>query len=236
MKTSGTICWAIYFLGLAGALLFTLLLVHEGAGEVLRAVTAAGWWLALISALHLLPLSLDSFEWWILFPKRDRLPLRTVVWARFLGESVSNLVAAAQVGGDLVRARLAVLKGAPLAVATATVLVDITASVFAQTFFTVLGLSLLIVTTGRIQLIGPVLAGAPLALGAVGGFYIVQRLGMFRLFGFILSRCAHDPRWRSLSGKGGELDQTLRQVYARKRAVAVCESISNCNWRPVHRT
>jgi hypothetical protein len=129
MKTTKSISSAIYFLGLAGALLFTLLLAHEGAREVVRAVAAAGWWLVLISALHLLPFSLDSFEWWILFPKRDRLPLLAVGWARFLGESVSNLVPAAQVGGDLVRARLAVLKGASLPVATATVLVDITVSV-----------------------------------------------------------------------------------------------------------
>jgi hypothetical protein len=94
--------------------------------------------------------------------------------------------------------------------------------VFAQTFFTLLGLSLLILTTGRIHLIGPVMVGAPLALGAVAGFDAVQRLGMFRLFGFLLSRCAHDSKWRSLSGKGGELDRTLRRVYARKRAVAAC--------------
>jgi len=45
-------------------LLFTILLIREGAHDVVRAVAATGWWLAVIPAFHLLPLFLDSFEWW----------------------------------------------------------------------------------------------------------------------------------------------------------------------------
>ena len=96
---------AIYLFGFAGALLFTILLIREGAHDVIRAVATAGWWLAVIPTFHLLPLFLDSFEWWLLFPVESRPGLRTTFWARFLGESFSNLVPAAQVGGDIVRAR-----------------------------------------------------------------------------------------------------------------------------------
>lgn len=211
---------AIYVLFLAGALLFTVLLVRQGAADVVRAVASTGGWLAVIVAFHLVPLFLDSLDWWILFPEQDKLRLRTIYWLRWVGESIANLVPAAQVGGDIVRARLAVFRGAAIPVATATVVVDITVSVFVQTFFTLLGLTLLILVTGRTHLMGPALAGAPLAVGAVAGFYLVQRLGMFRLFGVIVSRFVSDPRWRSLAGKGGEIDQTLRRVYARGRAVA----------------
>jgi putative membrane protein len=170
----------------------------------------------------LLPLFLDSFEWWLLFPREHRPRLRTVFWTRFLGESFGNLVPAALVGGDIVRARLAVLYGTPMAVSAGTVLVDITVSVFVQTFFTLLGLTLLILVTGRTSLLGPTLVGAPFAILAVAGFYFFQRLGMFRLFSAILSRCANDERWRSLAGKSGELDQALRSIYSRIGAVAAC--------------
>ena len=226
MKAIGKVGPTIYALFLAGALLFTMLLIRQGAADVVRAVAAAGWWLVVITAFHLIPMFLDSLEWWILFPKQDRLRLRTMYRVRWMGESIANLVPAAQVGGDIVRARLAALSGAPISVATATVVVDMTVSVFMQTLFTLLGLSLLIRATGQTNLIAPALAGAPLAVGAVAGFYFVQRVGMFRLFGLIVSRFVDDPHWRSLVGKGGEIDQTLRKLYARGRSVAACCAIT----------
>ena len=222
MKSVEKIVPAIYLFGLAGAFLFTFLLIRAGAQDVIRAVAEAGWWLAVIALFHLIPIFLDSFEWWMLFPRENRPRLRIIYWTRWVGESVSNLVPAAQVGGDIVRARLVVLYGVPIPMATATVIVDITISVFIQTFFTLLGLTLLLLATGRTNLIFPMLVGAPLAIGAVAGFYAVQRLGMFRLFGAIVTRWATDPKWRSLAGKGGEIDQTLRKVYTRKRAVGMC--------------
>jgi putative membrane protein len=222
MNSVGKIGPGIYLFGLAGAFLFTFLLIRAGAQDVLRAVAEAGWWLAVIAVFHLIPLFLDSFEWWMLFPHEDRPDFRTIYWIRWVGESVSNLVPAAQVGGDIVRARLVVLYGAPIPAATATVIVDITVSVFIQTFFTLLGLTLLLLATGRTNLIFPMLVGAPLAIGAVAGFYAVQRLGMFRLFGAIVTRWATDPKWRSLAGKGGEIDHALRKVYTRKRTVGMC--------------
>jgi putative membrane protein len=112
-----------------------------------------------------------------------------------------------------------VLCGTPMDVSAGTVLVDITISVFTQTFFTLSGLMLLIVVTGRTNLLGPTLMGAPFAILAIAGFYFVQRMGLFRIFDTILSRCARDERWRSLAGKGGKLDQTLRRIYSRTGAV-----------------
>jgi len=226
MKAMGKIGPTIFLFGIAGAVLFTLLLIREGAQDVIRAVAEAGWWLAVITGFHLIPLFLDSFEWWILFPRENSPRIRTIYWIRWMGESVANLVPAAQVGGDILRARLAALYGVPIPVATATVVVDITVSVLVQTFFTVLGLVLLVFLTGRTNLMLPTLAVAPLAIGAVAGFYSLQRLGMFRLFGAIVTRWATDPKWRSLAGKGGEIDQTLGKVYARKRAIATCSTVT----------
>ena len=57
---------------------------------------------------------------------------------------------------------------------------------------------------------------------AVAGVYLLQRIGLVRLFDVITARCARIPKWRSLIGKGGEVDQTLRKVYGRSQAVAAC--------------
>jgi putative membrane protein len=173
---------------------------------------------------------LDGLSWWILFPLGDRVRYRTLFWMRWLGESVSNLLPAAQVGGDLVRARLAVLNGTRMSVSAATVLVDITVSVFTQTVFTVLGLGLLILATGQTKLMGPALAGAPLAIAAVAGFYTVQRLGLFRLLTAIVSRWADNPQWRSLAGKGSEMDEVLRGIYAKRHIIFACSLCTIASW------
>src|SRR5207302_4344315 len=99
------------------------------------------------------------------------------------------------VGGDVVRARLAAIRGAPVPIAAASVLVDITLSVFTQTVFTLTGLTLLVAATGRTALLGPILLGTLIAVAAVGGFYAVQRAGMFRLIAAMAARLASSAIW-----------------------------------------
>src|SRR5436190_1236515 len=151
MKAPGKIQITVWLLGLAGAALFTILLIRQGAPQVGAAFASAGWAIAAVVAYHFaVPVFLDSLAWWVLFPKSDRLPLRKLLWMRWIGESVSTLVPSAAVGGDIVRARLASINGAPVPVAAGSVLVDITLGVFTQAGFTVLGLALLVGGSGEI--------------------------------------------------------------------------------------
>jgi Lysylphosphatidylglycerol synthase TM region len=117
-------------LGFAGAALLTGLILREGVGKVGAAVAGASWGLLFVSMLHLMRVLVDTGGWLVLIPKRDRLPVRTGFWMHWLGESVSDLLPAARIGGDVVTARLAAMKGMPLAIATASVLVDVTTCVF----------------------------------------------------------------------------------------------------------
>src|SRR5436305_5599379 len=149
MKARGKTQIAIYLLGFVGAALFTFLLIGQGAASVGSAVATAGWGIAAVAAFHLIPIFLDAIAWWVLFPRADRPRWQSLLWMRWIGESISNLVPSAQVGGDIVRARLAAIRGTPLPIAAATVLADITLSVFTQTAFTLLGLALLVDATGR---------------------------------------------------------------------------------------
>src|SRR2546429_803895 len=118
MKAPGKIQITVWLLGLAGAALFTILLIRQGGPRVGAAFASAGWPIAAVVAYHFeVPVFLDALAWWVLFPKSDRLPLRKLLWMRWIGESVSTLVPSAAVGGDVVRARLAAINGAPLSVA-----------------------------------------------------------------------------------------------------------------------
>src|SRR5437867_12079348 len=155
MKAPGKIQITVWLLGLAGAALFTVLLIRQGAPQVGAAFASAGWAIAAVVMYHLaVPVLLDAAAWWVLFPRSDRLPLRKLFWMRWIGESVSTLVPSAAVGGDIVRARLAAINGAPLAAAAASVLVDITLGVFTQAAFTLLGLVLIVDVTGQRNFVG----------------------------------------------------------------------------------
>ena len=222
MKAGGKLKLTIYLLGFAGAALFTILLIRQGAMSVGAAVATAGWAVVAIAAFHFIPLSLDATAWYVLFPKAVRPRWQSLFWMRWIGESISNLIPSAAVGGDIVRARLATITGAPMAVAAASVIVDITLGVVIQIVFTLLGLVLLVHATGRSSLIGPTLIGAVVGIFAIVGFYVAQRLGMFRFVSVIISRLVKSKEWSSLVQSGETLDQTVREVYARRGGVIAC--------------
>jgi putative membrane protein len=226
MKRLGKLKLTAYLLGLTGGALFTTLLIRQGVASVGAAVAAAGWWIAAVAAFHLIPISLDSMAWWVLFPRAARPSLPNLFWMRWIGESISNLVPSAQVGGDLVRARLATITGAPLTTAVATVIVDVVLGVVMQIGFTLLGLVLLVEVTGRTALVRPTLVGAVIGAFAITGFYVAQRLGLFRFVSVIITRLVRSPEWSSLVQSGEKLDQTVVALYRRGWAAVCCCAVT----------
>jgi len=225
MKAPSKIQVTVWLFGLAGAALFTGLLIHQGVGQVLDAFATGEWAIMGIVVYHLIPIFLDALAWWVLFPNPDRPPMLRLFWMRWIGESVSTLVPSAAVGGDIVRARLAAIRGVPLPIAAGTVLVDLTLGIFIQAGFALLGLVLLVDLTGKTSFVRPTLIGIVIALFAFAGFYYVQRMGMFRFIGRIVSRLADSSDWNSLVQGGDTLDRTIRTLYARRRGVVGC-----CAW------
>ena len=198
--------------------LLTAMLVEHGAGHIARAVVGAGWALAVIVAFHFAPSS----------------PMRThggscchvdincrcgsccgcAGWER----QSARCCRQAQVGGDVVRGRLAATRGVPVSAAAASVVADITLSLFAQIAVTLAGLGLLAHLTRHTELMAPAAIGTSIAVMAVAGFYIVQRLGLFRGLVRLISRILHTGN--TLEAGGVALDREVRGIYARPRAVA----------------
>jgi uncharacterized membrane protein YbhN (UPF0104 family) len=133
----------VFVLGVAGLTLFIILLIHHGMGDITAAFAKAGWGVLAVVAFHLVVLVCNGFAWHYLFPPEKRLPFRTLLWFRWIGESVQNLFPATAVGGEVVRARLAATRGVSGALAAATVIADITLGILAQIAITVSGVYLL---------------------------------------------------------------------------------------------
>src|SRR5262249_19815317 len=92
---------------LAGLSVFVLIIGYCGVGDVAAALAVAGIsGLALTAAVHILPLSTEAMAWRPLFEPGKRPRFRTLLWGRWIGESVDILLPAVGIGGDLVRIRL----------------------------------------------------------------------------------------------------------------------------------
>jgi putative membrane protein len=202
-------------LGLAGAALFIVLLVKHHVGEIALAIARAGWALVAILAVHAVQLVPETLAWFVLLP-RDKRP-RALYWISWIGESVNALLPLTQIGGDIVRARLAIKHGIPAPLAASTVLVDVTMSVVAQVVYSLIGLALLIVVTGSSSLTVPALAGSLLLLAGVAGFWVVQRYGLFRLLAALINRLARSSSWHDLIEQGQAFDEQVRSLYAQPR-------------------
>ncbi|WP_020200733.1 lysylphosphatidylglycerol synthase domain-containing protein [Cupriavidus sp. WS] len=133
--------------GLLGLLALIALVIHEGAGDVAGIVARAGWPLLLLVPLHALPLLLDARGWRVLLAAADpdgRAGLGFLWWVAAVREAVSRLLPVASVGGELAGIRLARLRIRDTTAVTASIVVEVMVTLFAQYLFCVLGALLLV--------------------------------------------------------------------------------------------
>lgn len=88
-------------LGLVAGLVWS-----QGPAEILTLLAAAGWGVVWISAFRMLPLLVDTLAWHGLLQGSLRGSVPRLYVLRWVCESVNTLLPVAQVGGDVVRARL----------------------------------------------------------------------------------------------------------------------------------
>jgi len=166
-----------------------------------------------------IPLVADALGWRSLIATRVPLPARSVVFARWIGESVNGLLPVAQVGGNVVKANIVARRGMPGTFAGATVVVDVTTLVGSQVAFTLLGLAFLLVRIGGSEVATTALVGS-IAMGlAVAGFYLLQRRGGFGWLARRLAGVVPGELSRKLAAGAGTLDQDVAWLYARGRAL-----------------
>ena len=75
--------------------------------------------------------------------------------------------------------------------------------------------------TGRGGFERTLIVGGIVGLLAIGGFYAVQRIGIFRIGGAIMSSVLKSPQWQKMASDGRAVDQTIARLYGRRGAVLV---------------
>lgn len=203
---------------LAGLGAIVALVAHQGFAQVGAVVIGAGWGVALVTAFHLLPTLAAALGWRAVAQADDPAGrLSVFLWARTLRESVNGLLPVAQVGGNVVGARVLVLHGARPVIAGASTLVDLTLEVVAQIGFTIVGVALLLAVGGG-GLAGWAGIGLTLAVLGVGGFLLAQRWGAILVFEKLFRRLANHFELPAL-GSLDDLHDTVMAMYRRRAAI-----------------
>jgi putative membrane protein len=153
------------------------------------------WLLPLLIILHLGQLLLSAIAWRGLLPG-DLGSIGTCYRLRIVREGIDSLLPVAQVGGEIVGARLLARRGVALSRAAASVVVDVTVELLTQLLFLLGGLATLSLLRAAGAGTGLKLLLAAGATAAV--FLLAQRLGLLRMIETLTSGVAR--RWPTLSG------------------------------------
>ena len=173
MKLKATLFW------LGGLILLIILLATFGFADVWAAFAVTGWGLLIVSAYQLIPMIVDTLGWRLLIPKDSQPAFLPLLATRWICASVNNLLPAAQIGGNIVRIRLIILKGMSGIIAGASVVVDLTAALVAQVIFTLFGILLLIQYSSSGTTTIAAIFSFILLTVFVFGFYLAQHYGLF---------------------------------------------------------
>ncbi len=203
-------------MALAGLGLGTYLVIAHGWSDVLSALQSVGWaGLVAITLFHALPTLLCGLAWWVLLRPQLADSWRAYAWLRWIRDGTDGVVPILPVSGELVATRILRLRGT--AFAGAGVIVDVTAELFAQLLYAILGLALLIAVRPGSRDLGWIALGIPIMTVQFGGFFIAQRKGLFRL----IERPLHWIRRRRRAPQS-EADRTLHdqilQIHSHHRA------------------
>jgi len=206
--------------GLAlGVVVFAAVIAWQGIDDVTVALRRVGWGLIAIALLHLPPMWADAMGWRSLIPPKQQPKRRTMIWARWIGGSINDLLPVLQMGGNVVKAWLLVDRGVAVGPAGASVVVDVTLIVLTQILFTLFGLSLLVPSLGRGRTLLVIMVGAGIMSILLAGFYATQRRGFFGLLVRISRRILGGSEWVSVLAGATTMDAEVLRLYRERRSL-----------------
>jgi putative membrane protein len=217
--------------GLAGVglLLAVYLIADTGFEAVGEAFAGAGWGLALIMLYDLAALSCAGLAWGALLRPLWKGPNWLFIVIRFLREAINSLLPVAQVGGDLIGARLLAAHGPPASLAFASVIADKTIEILGQFAYTFAGFVLLVGRRGDSDLLpgigfGLIVIG-PLLLAFLG----LQNSRLFAAFERMLLSLAERLQWEGLGRMAG-LHAALTSLYRQPLGLALGFAFHSLAW------
>jgi len=204
------------------------LIAYQGLQDVAQVLVPAGWGILLITLFHLVPLTASALSWKSAHAAIADGTAAVFIWARIVREAVNGLLPVAQVGGDIVGARILTFHGSKATAAGASVLVDLTLEFLTQIVFTMIGLGLLLWQGGG-RLASWSAIGLAIAIVLGTAFVMAQRRGLFRLLEILFDRMAGMLNWPAL-GSLDNLHDVVMTIYRDRRAMVAATLWHLASW------
>lgn len=186
------------------------------ADDIIDDFATLGWAIGFIIALHVVVIACDGTAWWVLLGRQGGASFVEVIWARWVREATNFLLPVAQVGGEVVGARLLVLRGTPVRIASAGVALDKFSEALSQIPFTLIGLVLLLELKGETQLGANIAIGLSVPIAAVAVGVLAYRVGWCGPLE--RSAAAIFGRWRSVVlDRIDDFLASVRSIYRPRR-------------------
>lgn len=220
---------AVLFM-MAGVTLAAGLVVYYGFDGIATAFLAAGWRGVLaMSAFHIVTLAPAAIAWRAL--QTEAMPRASLVflWARWLRDSVGNILAFLPIAGELVSARELTRLGVRGVMAGATTVVDLTLELLSQILFTLLGVAVLLVERPDNAIAEKVVAGTAIALFVVLGFVLAQRRGLFPFLVALPEWLGLTWNWQKLRD-GQTIHDAIGKIYAAHRRLLAGTTLHLVSW------
>lgn len=213
---------------LAGVAVAAALVVASDSAEVWRALLEVGWGALAIVGVRAAMIAINGIAWGLLVGSLGGTPTLLFVPLRWMREAVNVILPVANVGGEMVAARVLTFWRVPLSLAVAGVLADVLLQTAAQALFTLVGAVVLMTYVG-LGLLPWVLAGVAVTAIALGGFYLVQRHGGLRLLGSVIQAVAQRVASRP-SVADLHLQKNMNTIWRNRSGVVAALFVHLCAW------
>ncbi len=228
-RSKRTVRIGVIFVLLAGLSVSTGLVAYYSLPEICGAIWRIGWRLSLIVVVHIAAVVLCGLAWRVLFGSGSNLRSMLLISLRWIRESVNALLPVARVGGDVIGARLLVIRGARPSVAGASIVVDRTAEILSQFFFSAAGVVVLIGQGTNPEFANWAILGLIVMFLLFISFFLAQRLGLMRIIETLVLRIVQ--RWKGAPVIGnGSIQDALWAIYRDGWRFSVSTSFHALGW------
>lgn len=204
-----------------GLLIFVLLILWQGIGDIFDLLATSGWVLLTLPIVWAPCLLAAAISWRMLFPKDHTPGFGTVFKALWIGRAINTLLPVATIGGEIAKARLVTVWGTRGIDASASVLVDKTVQAMAVAIWAFIGTLLLVHLALDNELaIAAMLGIIALAAGLLG-FILVQHAGVVGFMAAAVGKFVSSDGWEEITNNAQEVDVLVRVIYKDYRSVTI---------------
>ena len=210
---------------LVGLAIVVALVAWQGAGTVADLLASTSWKLLLVAGLAVPQVLIAAAAWRLLFPPGDAPRFSLTLLAMWIGVSINLMLPVANLGGDVVRARLIALWTGRTRDAVASVVVDKTILVATLPVLALIGTAALFRIVPEWGSFGAAAGLVILLAIAIALLVIAQRAGAFSFFASRAVKLARRPGWEGLVAKASDLDGAIRDLYGRPRTILAASAL-----------